>query len=63
METFLIKEHKEQGHSFTENCPQCYSESEVLTGMESDFSFENVIKMVGNINKVLYGVNGFTKEK
>ena len=30
METFLIKEHKEQGHTYTSECPECYAEAKEI---------------------------------
>lgn len=57
-----FREHKFHD-KVDEGCSICYAENQTLTGMpvEDMFKFENVIKMVGNINRAIYGINPYEK--
>ena len=48
-------------NTYQEGCSTCFSEKETIKGIDGDFSFENVIKMVGNINKAIYGKNPYNQ--
>ena len=52
------QEHKFHD-KYDEQCSTCYSENKTVKGLGGDFSFENVIKMVGNINNAIYGRNPY----
>jgi hypothetical protein len=59
---FAEKEHEGGFHTtYQENCPVCYAEDKILKGskVEDIFSFENTLKMVGNINKAIYNINPY----
>ena len=54
------KEHNIH-ETYDEHCSTCYSKNKTMKGLEGDFSFENVIKMVGNVNRAIYGKNPYEK--
>lgn len=59
----LEQEHTEMLHpTYVKGCYKCYKENRLIKAhntVNDPFSFENVIKTVGNINKTIYGKNPY----
>jgi hypothetical protein len=64
IDTYKLHIYHQSYHS---DCSECYKEDRLMAAyrlinrelLANDFSFENVTKMVGNINKNLYGIDPY----
>ena len=64
METNITDNYLEHAihETYDEHCSTCYSENRLIKGhnkVNDPFSFENTLKIVGQINQNLYGKNPF----